>query len=295
MSGDDPQGLTGKIILITGASGGLGLEAAVELARRGAEIVITGRAAHRTDAALGLIQRRSGSGRVQALLADFASQSAVRKLADAFCARHPRLDILINNAGSVNPQHALTEDGIETTFAVNHLAPFLLTGLLLDTLVASAPARIVNVASAAHYRGTLDFDDLGFAHGYGVMRAYARSKLANVLFTRALAKRLAGTGVTANAVHPGTVATGIWHHGAPWWARGIFNGAVVPILRLGMLSPAAGARTIVYAAVSPDLAGKTGLYLDKNGPKQPSPLACDEALADRLWTESAHLTRLDTG
>src|SRR5262249_15220597 len=149
---------------------------------------------------------RSGSREVSSLLCDFSSQASIRGLAEEFLARHDRLHVLLNNAGAVNRKRRLTVDGIERTFAVNHLGYFLLTHLLLDRLVASAPARVVSVASAGHRGGTLDFDDLGFARGYSIMRAYARSKLANVLFAAELARRLAGTGVTSNSVHPGTVA-----------------------------------------------------------------------------------------
>ncbi|MGH8183561.1 MAG: SDR family oxidoreductase [Rhodanobacteraceae bacterium] len=286
--------LAGKTILITGATNGIGLEAACTLARAGAHVVISGRDPARIDAALATIRTRSGSDQVEGLFADFSSQAAVRKLAADFKAKLARLDVLVNNAGSVNPDRRLTEDGIETTFAVNHLAAFLLTHLLLDTLHASAPARIVNVASVAHDGGTLDFDDLNFDRDYSVMHAYSRSKLANVLFTRALAKRLAGTGVTVNCLHPGTVATGIWGHGAPGsgWKRALFAGVMAPA-KLFMLSPERGARTIVYAATSPEVEGKTGLYFDKNQPKQPAPLALDDALAERLWQESARLTHLE--
>lgn len=284
--------LTGKTILITGATGGIGLEAAIALARMGARIVITGRSPARIDAALATIRERAGVD-AEALAADFASLAALRKLAADFKANHDRLDVLVNNAGSVNATRTLTGDGFETTFAVNHLAPFLLTNLLLDTLKASAPARIVNVASVAHTRGTLDFDDLGFEHGYRIMRTYSRSKLANVLFTRELAKRLAGSNVTVNALHPGTVATGIWAHGAPdsGWKRTLFAAVIAPV-RLTMLSAERGAQTIVYAATNPDLDGKSGLYLEKNRPKQPAPLARDDTLAERLWSESARMTGL---
>ena len=288
------SGLAGKTILVTGATSGIGLEAATVFARAGARVLITGRDPARIDAALAAIRQRSGSSDIEGLQADFASQAAVRKLAADILARCPRLDVLVNNAGSVNPTRILTTDGIETTFAVNHLGPFLLTNLLRDRIVASAPARIVNVASVAHTRGTLDFDDLNFDRGYRIMRAYSRSKLANVLFTRALAKRLAGTGVTVNALHPGTVATGIWGRGAPnsrW--KGVLYSAVFAPAKAFMLTPEQGAQTIVYAATSPDLEGRTGLYLEKNQPKQPAPLALDDALAERLWTESVRLTHLD--
>lgn len=294
MSSTMASDLGGRTILVTGATGGIGIEAAVVFARRGARVVITGRDPARTDAALASIRARSDSHTVDALQADFASQAAVRRLAAEFLAKYPRLDLLVNNAGSVNPKRTLTEDIVETTFAVNHLAPFLLTNLLLERIVASAPARIVNIASVAHTRGTLDFDDLNFDRGYSIMRAYSRSKLANVLFTRELARRLAGTGVTVNAVHPGTVATGIWAHGAPdsRVAGALFRTAFAPA-RFFMLTPERGARTIIYAATSPALDGRTGLYLEKNQPKQPAPLALDDALAARLWDESARLTHLD--
>jgi NAD(P)-dependent dehydrogenase (short-subunit alcohol dehydrogenase family) len=292
MTATNPPDLTGKTILITGATSGIGLEAAHVFARRGARTLITGRNPLRIETALAAIRQRSGSHAVEGLQADFASQAAVRKLAAEFLASHERLDILVNNAGSVNPKRTLTEDSIETTFAVNHLAPFVLTNLLLDKIIASAPARIVNVASVVHYRGALDFDDLNFDHGYRIMRAYARSKLANVLFTRELAKRLAGTGVTANALHPGAVSTGIWGHGAPAWARGVFNIAFAPIKHF-LLTPEQGAQTIVYAATSPELDGKTGLYLEKNRPQKPAALARDDALAERLWTQSMQLSGLD--
>lgn len=284
--------LAGKTVLITGASGGIGLEAAAAFAAMGANTVITGRSRPRIDAALGAIRARTQSNAVTALCADFASQAQVRALAADFLAAHDHLDILVNNAGSVNPKRTLTADGIETTFAVNHLAPYLLTRLLLPTVVASAPARIVNVASEVHAMGTLDFDDLGFERGYRIMRAYARSKLANVLFTRELARRLAGSGVTVNAVHPGRIATGIWNHGAPAWASGIANALLVPLKRMLLRPAEEGARIIVDAAIRADLAGRTGLYLAKGRIEAPGGLGQDDALAARLWAESARLTDL---
>ncbi|MGH8118638.1 MAG: SDR family oxidoreductase [Rhodanobacteraceae bacterium] len=286
--------LGGKTVMVTGATSGIGLEAAVVFARRGARVVITGRDPARIAAALARVREHSGSNAVEALQADFASQAAVRRLAAEFLAKYPRLDLLVNNAGSVNPKRTLTAEGIETTFAVNHLAPFLLTHLLLERIVANAPARIVNVASVAHTHGALDFDDLDFKRGYHIMRAYARSKLANVLFTRELARRLAGTGVTVNAVHPGTVGTGIWAHVAPdsSLAGPLFRAVFTPA-RLFMLTPERGARTIVYAATSTQLDGKTGLYLETNQQKQAAPLALDDAVATRLWNVSARLTHLD--
>ncbi len=280
--------LAGKTVVVTGATSGIGLEVAVLLARAGANTVIVGRDPAKTEAVLADIKRRAGSEEVEAMLCDFSLQAAIRRFAAEFRERHARLDVLVNNAGSVFASRTLTEKGIEKTFAVNHLGSFLLTNLLLDLLRASAPARIVTVASVAHTRGDLDFDDLNFDRGYRIMRAYSRSKLANVLFTRALARRLEGSGVTANAVHPGTVATHIWD-GAPTWMRPIF----AVIKRLFMLTPAAGAEPVAWLAASPDVEGDSGLYFDREQPKEPSEPARDDALAERLWRESARLVGLD--
>lgn len=275
-------------MLVTGATSGIGLEASVELARMGGQIVMVGRDPGKTQAAVAEVQRRSGASTVESLLCDFSSQASIRRLADDVRARYPRLHVLINNAGTVYAQRTLTGDGIEATFAVNHLGYFLLTNLLVDVIKASAPARIVNVASVGHYRGTMDFDDLGFERGgYQIMRAYSRSKLGNVLFTHSLARQLEGTGVTVNALHPGAVATNIWS-GAPGWAKPIL--AVVKALF--MISPAKGGQTLVYLATSPEVEGKTGLYFEKNRPRTAAPLALDEALAQRLWSESARLVGL---
>ncbi len=279
--------LTGKTVLITGATSGIGLEASVALARMGARLVMVGRDPAKTAAKLIEVRKRSGASVVESLLCDFSSQAQIHKLANEFRVKHDSLHVLVNNAGSVFAKRGLTEDGIERTFAINHLGYFLLTNLLTDLLVKSAPARVVNVASVAQYNGTMDFEDLGFERGYKIMRAYARSKLANVLFTRELAKRLAGTGVTVNCLHPGAVATNIWN-GAPRWIRPL----VVLASRLTMLTPAQGADGIVYLATSPELEGKTGLYFERNRPKTPSPLACDDALASRLWERSARLVKL---
>lgn len=277
--------LNGKTVLITGATSGIGLETSVELARLGAQVVMVGRDPAKTGRSLEAVRSRSGSPNVDSLLCDLASQRQVRALAESFKAKHDRLDILVNNAGLVSTRRRLTEDGVESTFAVNYLSVFFLTNLLLDRLRASAPARVVIVSSASHYAGTLDFDDLGFARGYQIMRAYSRSKLAEVLFTRELARRLEGTGVTVNALHPGTVATGIWNR-APGFARPFFAVAK----RFFMISAAEGAQTIVYLASSPQVADISGQYFDHNQPKRPSRLAQDDALAARLWEESLRLT-----
>jgi NAD(P)-dependent dehydrogenase (short-subunit alcohol dehydrogenase family) len=279
--------MRGKTVVITGATGGIGLEAAVALAREGARVVLVGRNPGKTTAAVGEVRKRSGSATVESLLCDFSSQESIRKLAGDLRARCERIDVLVNNAGAVHPRRTLTGDRIESTFAVNHLGYFLLTSLVTDLLVKSAPARIVNVASVAHYRGTLDFDDLGFERGYQLMKAYSRSKLANVLFTRELARRLSGTGVTVNALHPGAVATGIWS-AAPGWVR-----PVLAVAKRFMLSPEEGARRIVYLASSPEVAETTGLYFEKDRARKPARLAQDDALASRLWSESARLVGLD--
>jgi len=277
--------LEGQTVLVTGATSGIGLEAAVMLARAGASTVIVGRNPAKTESVLADIKRRANPDTVEPMLCDFASQTDIRRFAAEFLARYSRLDVLINNAGGVHSRRTLTEDGIETTFAVNHLGYFLLTNLLLERLMASVPARIVNVASHLHYKGTLDFDDLGFENDYTILRAYARSKLANVLFTRLLARRLEGTGVTVNAVHPGTVASHIWD-GAPRWTRPFF----ALTKRFFMIKPFQGAQRIVYLATSPEVKNANGLYFEDNRAQTPSEKSRDDALAEKLWQESERLT-----
>ncbi|MDO9497558.1 MAG: SDR family NAD(P)-dependent oxidoreductase, partial [Nocardioides sp.] len=201
--------------------------------------------------------------------------------------RCERIDVLLNNAGAVFAERTVTDDGIEATFAVNHLGGFLLTELLLKRIVASAPARIVLTSSTGHYQGTLDFDDLGFESGYGIMRAYSRSKLANVLHTRELARRLEGTDVTVNCLHPGTVATSIWG-GAPWWARPVLTLAK----RVVMVSPREGGRRLTYLAVGPEVEGLTGGYYDDDRLKPPAELAHDDTAAARLRDVSRALVGL---
>jgi NAD(P)-dependent dehydrogenase (short-subunit alcohol dehydrogenase family) len=281
--------IRGKTVLVTGASSGIGLEASVALARRGARVVMVGRDPTRTAVSAADVAARAASNEVSSLVCDFSSQAAIRALAQAVRARLDRLDVLVNNAGGVHKSRRLTVDGIEATFAVNHLGYFLLTNLLLDLVVKSAPARIVTVASGAHRRGTLDFDDLGLERGYSIMRAYARSKLANVLFAAELARRLAGTGVTSNSLHPGSVDTNIWS-GVPLWAKPLIQVAFRPFFIKAEL----GAARVVQLATSPELEGVTGKYFEDGAPVLPAPLARDEALARRLWDTSARMVGLGT-
>jgi retinol dehydrogenase-14 len=282
--------IRGKRVLVTGATSGIGLEAARSLARKGADVVLVGRDAGKTARCLEEVRRSAPGAEVTSLLCDFSRQADVRRLADDVLAKFDRLDVLVNNAGSVFRERILTGDGIEATFAVNHLGYFLLTQLLLDRIVRSAPARIVNVASVAHRAGTMNFDDLFFEHGYRLMRAYGRSKLANVLYTRTLAQKLAGTGVTVNCLHPGTVATNIWS-AAPGWVKPL----LALLRKVAMISAEQGGERIVHLVVSPELSGTTGQYFEKDRVVYPSRLAQDEAVARRLWEESERLTRLTPG
>ena len=289
--------IRGKTVLITGATSGIGLAAARELAGRGARVVMVGRDPARTAEAVASVAANaparddasSGSSvrsvpSVSYLLCDFSSLADIRRLAAEFRARHDRLDVLVNNAGGVNKTRRVSKDGFEMTFAVNHLGYFLLTTLLTDLLVRSAPARVVSVASIGHRSGTLDFDDLGFAHGYRIMRAYCRSKLANVLFANELARRLAGTGVTSNSLHPGSVNTRIWS-GAPAWAL-----PVIQVLRwFFFISAEKGGSYIVDLVANPELENVTGKYFEEGVLKYPARLAQDESLARRLWDVSASM------
>ncbi len=279
------QDLRGKVMLVTGANSGIGLEACVTLAARGAEVVMVARDPARGEAARAEIQARSGSERVSLLLADLSSQASVRALADTYRAKFDRLDVLVNNAGGVSDTRRVTVDEIEQTWATNHLAYFLLTTLLQDLLVKSAPSRVVVVASRGHQRGTIDLEDPGYARGgYSIMGAYCRSKLANVLFSNELARRLAGTGVTVNSLHPGGVATNIWA-GAPGWAKPVIS----VIGALFFIPPAQGALPIVHLAASPEMEGRTGEYWHEMKRRDPSKSAQDADLARRLWDASAEM------
>ena len=285
--------MKGRTCLVTGASGGIGRETAVALAKLGATVVMVSRDSERGEVALSDVRRRSsGSNDVQLMLADLASLQAVRSLASEFRQRYQRLHVLVNNAGAYNAKRLLSEDGHELTFAVNHLAHFLLTNLLLDLLKASAPARIVNVSSRSHMGATIDFDDLHKESGYRGMSAYGQSKLANVLFTRELARRLEGTGVTANSLHPGVVRTGFGRNndGAIGALFRIFQARVFQIAPIPfILTPEQGAETSIYLASSPDVESVTGKYFVKKKPVPSSESSSDPALAARLWQLSEEL------
>jgi retinol dehydrogenase 12 len=277
-----------SMILVTGATHGLGLETAKILAAMGHSVLLHGRDPRKGQTVLEGIRASTGNGNVRFVQADFASLAQVRRMAAEIAASLPRLDVLVNNAGCANFSRSVTEDGYETTFAVNHLAPFLLTNLLLDKIGNSAPARIVNVASRAHRGQRIDFDDLMSAKRYQTMRTYGRSKLANILFTRMLSKRLAGTGVTANSLHPGVVKTHIGQNNA--FAR--FIGALVMAIR--GIPVAEGAKTSVYLATSGEVEGASGGYYSdcRMAPLLTSPQAVGDTVAERLWRVSEELVGL---
>jgi NAD(P)-dependent dehydrogenase (short-subunit alcohol dehydrogenase family) len=280
------QQLRGKTCLITGATNGIGLETAVALARAGGNIVLVGRSPQRIEAASKTVRDAGGTGTVDTIQADLSSQAEVRRAAAEFRDRHARLDVLVNNAGGVFMRRETSVDGIEMTFALNHLAYFLLTNLLLDLLIASAPARVINVSSGAHVGGRMRFDDLANPRRYSGWAAYSQSKLANVLFTYELARRLEGKGVTANALHPGFVATNFGRANS-----GIFN-PLFRLLQLGAISPAQGAQTNIYLAASPEVEGVTGAYFDRSKAVRSSAASYNVQDARRLWEESARLTAL---
>ncbi len=280
--------LTGKTVLLTGATNGIGKAATFELAKMGGELVIVGRNPLRVEQVVREVKEKSGNPNVDGLVADLSSMEEVCKLAENYRQKYSNLNILINNAGGIFANRMLTVDGFEYTFALNHLAYFLLTNLLLDKIEASTPARIINVSSRAHEGAVLDFDDLQNEHryAYGGYRAYGQSKLANLLFTYELARRLEGKRVTVNAVHPGGVATGFGENN-----RGV--------MRLGMsifhqfsLTPEQGADTVVYLASSPEVEGITGKYWTKRNVLSSSPESYDQDAQRRLWAISAQLTGL---
>ena len=278
----DVRLMAGKSVLVTGGTGGIGRATAIGLAALGARVGTTGR-----DQAAPRRPRQTsapGSPVVNAFAADMSVQAGVRRLAAQVLDTYPRLDVLVNNAGGFWAHRHVTADGLEHTFALNHLAPFLLTGLLLDRLTTSAPARILTVSSAAHGRGRIDFGDLQGERNYSAQRAYSQSKLANVMFTYELACRLDGTGVTATVLHPGVVRTSF---GAQDQAA--YLAVMIGVAHLFMKTPAQGADTSIYLASSPQVEGVTGRYFVNRKPKTSSNASYDTTAAARLWQASADL------
>jgi NAD(P)-dependent dehydrogenase (short-subunit alcohol dehydrogenase family) len=274
-------------VLITGATRGIGEVAALELARLGAHVVAVARNPARGEATVRRIREATGR-EVDLLLADLAAQAEVRRLAAEVHARYERLDVLVNNAGAVFTSRQVSPDGVELTWALNHLAPFLLTQLLIDIMKASAPARIVTVSSDAHRAGRIAWEDPEHRRGYNGWIAYSQSKLANVLFTVELARRLEGTGVTANVLHPGFVATGFGkNNGGLWrWLMGLAH--------LAAITPEEGAKTTVYLASAPEVEGVTGWYFERCAPLLPATAARSTADAARLWELSERMVGLTT-
>jgi retinol dehydrogenase 14 len=280
----DVRLMAGKSVLVTGGTSGIGRATAMGLAALGARVGITGRDQARAVVAAAGIRAATGNPAVDVFAADMSAQAQVRRLAAQVADTYPRLDVLVNNVGGFWAHRHVTADGLERTFALNHLAPFLLTNLLLERLTASAPARIVTVSSGAHARGRIDFDDLQGERNYSGQRAYSQSKLANVMFTYALARRLEGTGVTATVAHPGVVRTSF---GAEDQAA--YFAVMTRVARLFMKTPAQGAVTLIYLASSPLVEGVTGRYYANRKPKTSSKASYDTTAAARLWQASANL------
>ena len=274
--------MVGKVVLVTGANQGIGRETALELARRGAETVLVCRSEAKGRAVVNEIA--AAGGKASLIVADLASQRDVRRAAAEFQGTHRHLDVLVNNAGVLVPSRRTTVDGIEETLAINHLAPFLLTNLLLEELKKSAAARVVTVSSMAHVRSQSHLDDLQFTEGYNAFRVYSHSKLLNILFTYELARRLQGTTVTANCLHPGVIASGFGQ------TYGGMIAFFVKLARPFLLTAKAGAKTTIYCAASPEVAGVTGKYFDKCRITKSNHASYDEAAQKRLWRLSEELT-----
>ena len=271
--------MRGKVVMVTGANAGMGKEISLALAGMGASLVMVSRDRERGDAARAEVESKTGNRQVELLVADLSSQQSIRQLVTEFEAKHNRLHVLVNNAGITLARRTATEDGIEAVFATNHLAAFLLTNLLLPVLKASAPSRVVTVSSSAHSMGKINFDDLQSVLGYSEIRAYNASKLANVLFTYELARRLAGSGVTANVVEPGFVKTNL---------RVPFPFSLFSFMRG---SPVNGARPTVFLASSAEVEGVSGTFFNQKGvATKSSKLSYDDDAARRLWALSAQLT-----
>jgi retinol dehydrogenase-14 len=279
-------GMGGKTALITGGTSGIGKATAVALAAMGADVVVVGRNRDRGEAAVGEIKSQSHSESVELMLADLSAQDEVRGLADTFMERYERLDVLANNAGLVQSKRTETADGIETTLAINHLAPFLLTNLLLDRLKQSAPSRVITVSSEAQRWGDMDFDDLQSTQKYRGFPVYGMTKLANIMFTYELAERLKGTFVTANCLHPGAVGTNFGKNNAG--PMTLFFRAAKPFMR----TPEQGADTLIWLASSPDVEGVSGKYFSDRKEIEAKKIAYDPAARRKLWEISEDLTGL---
>jgi NAD(P)-dependent dehydrogenase (short-subunit alcohol dehydrogenase family) len=285
----EPQTMSGKTCIITGANSGIGKETALGLARRGAHVVLVCRNTEKGRAALADIQRESGSSKLDLLIADMSSMASVRALAAQTLEKYPRVDVLINNAGTAISKRRLSVDGIEMTIAGNHLGAFLLTLLLLDRLKASAPSRIVNVSSEAQRRARLDMDDIQFERRkYSGLGAYGQSKVLMNSCTFELARRLKGTGVTANCLHPGVVATNIWHSGED--DQPLFFKILVRIFKPFMIDSKKGAEVSLYLAASPEVAEVTGTYFVKSKPADYNPIERDPKLSAEIWQWSEKMT-----
>lgn len=272
-----------KIILITGATSGIGKETALALARMGSHIVFTSRDMEKGRQTQSFLKEKSGNDQIEFIQCDLESLDSVRALADEFKRKFKRLDVLINNAGIWETQRKLSKDGIERMFAVNHLAPFLLTNLLLDLLKVSAPSRIVNVSSEAHRQARLDFEDIESEKSFSSLRVYGMSKLMNILFTKELTHRLTGTAVTVNCLHPGVVNTRLFDKMSP---------LLQSIFRIFMISPEKGARTSVFLASDPALMNISGEYFSNCRIKQSSKESHDIKAAEKLWELSARYVNL---
>lgn len=277
-----------KVCLVTGATAGIGEVTACALAEKGATVIVVGRNFEKCERTIRDIKQKTGNENVEYLLADLSVQKQTRELASRFKKKYQRLDVLVNNAGGIYTSRQLSEDGVEMTFALNHLAYFLLTNLLLDTLKESPSARIINVSSMAHIGGKIDFEDVQGNKWYTGWGAYGQSKLANVLFTYELARRTEGTKITANALHPGVVATEFGKN------NGFFGTVMRGAMDLFSISPEEGAKTTIYLASSSEVEGITGKYFDKKKPVQSSAASYDLKTAKRLWEISEEMTREKT-
>ena len=283
---ENSKSLNGKVCMITGATAGIGIVTAKALAQEGATVIIVGRSKEKSISTVDQIKKETGNPNIEYFLADLSVQKEVHKLAEDFKSKFKRLDILVNNAGAVFNKRFETTDGLEMTFALNHLSYFLLTNLLLDTIKASVPSRIINVSSDAYKGAKINFDDLQGKKKYGTMRAYGQSKLANILFTYELSRKLEGSGVTSNVLHPGFVATSFGTNNT-----GIIR-LILRFLHLFALSPEKGAETSIYLATSPDVANTTGKFFVKKKEVRTSAESYDNKVAEKLWKVSEELTKI---